>query len=192
LGGDTTSEASLADDLANDLDDMDDEYAQARQSTARPARPSSIPAYHIAVRELHQDLVQRLLPPELGRPVLGTLSVIATRQPILQSEVIHIRGKRAYSHIRDLLTHRLILRKPTEGTYRIQTTQEFRRRYRLDPAAVQRTRSLKKHKQSTEADSETPLSSSADLGGNGDPQKANPRGDALPLGLASLGQEVVV
>lgn len=126
----------------NDLDEMDDEFASQRQEGDKPNRPASIPAYHLAVREVLQDLVQRLLPPELGRPVLGTLSVIATRQPILQSEVIQIRGKRAYAHIKDLLVHRLIFRRPHEGTYRLQTTQEFQRRYRLDPAAARRARNM--------------------------------------------------
>lgn len=145
---DLAREEELAEDPeeepVEDLDAMDDAFAPEPGSDQKPARPKSIPAYHMTVREIHQDVVQRLLPPELGRPVLGTLSVIATRQPILQSEVIHIRGKRAYAHIKDLLTHRLIFRRPTEGTYRIQTTQEFQRRYRLDPSAVQRTRKLRK------------------------------------------------
>jgi chromosome segregation and condensation protein ScpB len=143
---------------ANDLEDMDDEYSSSRDGSDRPARPSSIPAYHLAIREVHLDLVQRLLPPELGKPVLGTLSVIATRQPILQSEIIQIRGKRAYAHIKDLLVHRLILRRPQEGTYRLQTTQEFQRRYRIDASASQRTRSLRGRSESASEVEEPDLS----------------------------------
>ena len=126
---------------AKDLDEQDLEEAPADASG--PARPKSIPAYHVAVVREHQHLVQRLMPPELSKPVLGTLSVIATRQPILQSEIIHIRGKRAYAHIKDLLSHKLIHRRPVDGTYSLGTTSEFQRRYEVDPAAVKRTRKRK-------------------------------------------------
>lgn len=126
---------------AKDLDEQDLEEAPA--DDLGPARPKSIPAYHVSVVREHQHLVQRLLPPELSKPVLGTLSVIATRQPILQSEIIHIRGKRAYAHIKDLLVHKLIHRRPVDGTYSVGTTAEFQRRYQVDPAAVKRTRKRK-------------------------------------------------
>ena len=130
------------DEQARDLEELDQPY-EASDGSGKAPRPKSIPAYHLAVRAEHEELVQRLLPPELSRPVLGTLSVIATRQPILQSDVIRIRGKRAYAHIKDLLVYRLILRKPAEGTYSIQTTQEFQRRYQMDPEAAQRTRPVR-------------------------------------------------
>jgi chromosome segregation and condensation protein ScpB len=127
---------------AKDLDEQDLDETPA--TDAAPARPKSIPAYHVAIVREHQHLVQRLMPPELSKPVLGTLSVIATRQPILQSEIIHIRGKRAYAHIKDLLVHKLIHRRPVDGTYSLGTTAEFQRRYEVDPAAVKRTRKKKR------------------------------------------------
>lgn len=129
---------------ALDLDEQDQDETPA--DDLGPARPKSIPAYHVAVVREHQHLVQRLMPPELSKPVLGTLSVIATRQPILQSEIIHIRGKRAYAHIKDLLSHKLIHRRPVDGTYSLGTTAEFQRRYEVDPEAVKRTRKLARNK----------------------------------------------
>ncbi len=125
---------------ALDLEEEDQEDEPALALANSMSRPKSIPAYHMAVREHLQEVVQKLLPPEVSKPVLGTLSVIATRQPILQSEIIHIRGKRAYMHIKDLLVHKLIRRRPVDGTYSLSTTQEFQKRYQIDTRAASRAR----------------------------------------------------
>jgi chromosome segregation and condensation protein ScpB len=101
-----------------------------------PMRP--LPAYQIAIRNEYRDLVQKLLPPELSRPVLGTLSMIATRQPMLQADLIRIRGKRAYAHMKELMAQRLVTRKAVQGTYAISTTSEFSRRYQIDTDAAKK------------------------------------------------------
>lgn len=118
---------------ASDFGDEDSEDEASEAPQRKPRR--SVPAYHLAVRHAYEPVIEKLLPPELSKPVLGTLSVVATRQPLLQSELIRIRGKRAYAHIKDLLVHRLIRRKPVEGTFSLSTTAEFSRQYSLDPRA---------------------------------------------------------
>lgn len=174
---------------AGDLDgqDLGDE-SEDEAAAGRAARPRSIPSYHLAVRFEQQHLVQRLLPPELSKPVLGTLSLIATRQPILQSEIIHSRGKRAYAHIKDLLVHRLISRRPVDGTYSLSTTSEFQRRYQVDPAAVRRTRKLSKGKRDAASKAGPPPPQlEGDVGSVAAVQGPEAPGEAGIIGVAGIG-----
>lgn len=166
----------------------DDEDPQASLEAAptpeegdEPVIQRAVPAYQIVVRPAYRELVQRLLPPELPRPVLGTLSMIATRQPILQADVIKSRGKRAYAHIKELLAQRLILRRPVEGTFSIQTTSEFSRRYQIDPAAARERRERNARKKAKRAgpkpvDAGTPVA---------------PEGESATAAPAAVGASVV-
>ncbi len=142
------------DEALSALETGDDEDAETAldlppEPGAEPPVIRAVPAYQIAIRMEFRDLVQRLLPPELAKPVLGTLSMIAVRQPILQSEIIRIRGKRAYMHIKDLLAHRLIVRHPIEGSYELSTTPEFSRRYQIDPEAARELRKTSTRRRAT-------------------------------------------
>lgn len=122
----------------DDAGDLDAPPEISAEFSGDGAPQRALPAYQVAIRTQLKEVVQPLLPPELSRPVLGTLSVIATRQPVLQAELIRVRGKRAYAHIKELLAHRLISRRPVEGTYSIATTSEFTRRYQIDPEVAKR------------------------------------------------------
>ena len=54
---------------------------------------------------------------ELPLSLLRTLSAIAIKQPVPQSEIIKIRGAGAYDHIKDLITRELIVKRE-EGAVR--------------------------------------------------------------------------
>jgi segregation and condensation protein B len=71
--------------------------------------------------------------PESGesRAKLKTLSLIAYKQPILQSVVIKYRGTGAYQHIKELEADGIIERQPKERTYLVKTTQKFAEFYGL-------------------------------------------------------------
>jgi segregation and condensation protein B len=71
--------------------------------------------------------------PESGesKAVLKTLSLIAYKQPVLQSEVVRYRGTGAYRHIKELEADGLIERRPKERTYLLKTTQKFAEFYGL-------------------------------------------------------------
>jgi segregation and condensation protein B len=71
--------------------------------------------------------------PESGesKAKLKTLSLIAYKQPILQSMVVKYRGTGAYKHIKELEADGIIERRPKERTYMLKTTQKFAEFYGL-------------------------------------------------------------
>ncbi|WP_298667492.1 SMC-Scp complex subunit ScpB [uncultured Methanofollis sp.] len=84
----------------------------------------------MVLKEEFSDLVYPLLRPEISRAVLRTLSVIAYRQPILQSELVEIRGSGAYAHVDELIRRSLVARQREGRSYVLQTTPEFSRYFK--------------------------------------------------------------
>jgi segregation and condensation protein B len=76
--------------------------------------------------------------PESGesRAVLKTLSLIAYKQPILQSDVVKYRGTGAYQHIKELEANGLVERTPKERTYLLKTTKKFAEFYGLQSKSL--------------------------------------------------------
>ena len=67
--------------------------------------------YQFRTRPEYKEWIRRLLqpkPPKLSKPAMETLAIIAYRQPILRSEVEHIRGVNSGNSIRVLLERKLI------------------------------------------------------------------------------------
>ncbi|MFC1753143.1 SMC-Scp complex subunit ScpB [Thermoproteota archaeon] len=59
--------------------------------------------WKMTVREKYLGLVKDVAPhTELNKALLETLAIIAWKQPVMQADVIKIRGSSAYEHIRDL------------------------------------------------------------------------------------------
>lgn len=70
--------------------------------------------------------VRRLsLRPLLPMGPLKTLSYIAYRQPVLQSQVIDVRGEHAYGHLKELEDQGLIIRERVGRSRMIKTTEFF-------------------------------------------------------------------
>jgi segregation and condensation protein B len=70
--------------------------------------------------------VQRLaIRPLLSKGPLKTLSYIAYRQPVLQSQVVDVRGHHAYDHLRQLEDMGLISRERVGRTRLLRTTGFF-------------------------------------------------------------------
>jgi segregation and condensation protein B len=70
--------------------------------------------------------VQRLaIRPLLSKGPLKTLSYIAYRQPVLQSQVVDVRGHHAYDHLRQLEDMGLISREKVGRTRLLRTTGFF-------------------------------------------------------------------
>lgn len=70
--------------------------------------------------------VQRLaIRPLLSKGPLKTLSYIAYRQPVLQSQVVDVRGHHAYGHLRQLESMGLISRERAGRTRLLRTTGFF-------------------------------------------------------------------
>ncbi len=59
--------------------------------------------YMMQVKDEFSNLVDEFAPFEMPTALVRTLSAIAIKQPVMQSEVIKIRGAGAYDHIKELL-----------------------------------------------------------------------------------------
>jgi len=76
------------------------------------------PEYTPRVRKLS-------LRPLLPMGPLKTLSYIAYRQPVLQSQVIDVRGEHAYGHLKELEDQGLIIRERVGKSRMLRTTEFF-------------------------------------------------------------------
>ena len=88
--------------------------------------------YIIQVKEDYIDIVELLCPVDLKPAVLRTLSVIALKQPIRQSDLKELRSN-AYEHIQELLEKGLITRtKDKNGrSFNIKTSSKFSEYFKL-------------------------------------------------------------
>ncbi len=90
--------------------------------------------YSLQLKPAFQELVQSLVPVELGVAAQRTLALIAFRGPIRQPEVIELRGSSAYQHIQELLTLGFIQRRrdPQSRSYILQVTERFHQYFQVD------------------------------------------------------------
>lgn len=97
--------------------------------------------YIIQVRDAYASIVDEFAPMEMPVALIRTLSAIAIKQPVAQSEIIKIRGAGAYDHIKDLIVRELILKKEEGGRSPfLSTTKKFQEYFRLtQDAKVLRT-----------------------------------------------------
>lgn len=87
--------------------------------------------YILQVREEHGDIVNKMMPLELTAGVIRTLSAIAIKAPVLQSDLIDLRGSSAYEHIAELLSRKLITKRRKGRSYMINTTASFHEYFKL-------------------------------------------------------------
>lgn len=90
--------------------------------------------YSLQLRSAFRELVQTLVPVDLGLAAQRTLALVALKGPILQSELVEIRGSSAYQHIQELLELGFIKRRrPAEGrSYQVQVTERFYQYFQVD------------------------------------------------------------
>lgn len=87
--------------------------------------------YILQVREDYGDIVNKMMPVEISAAALRTLSAIAIKAPILQSDLIELRGAIAYDHIPDLLARKLISKRREGRSYILNVTQTFNKYFKL-------------------------------------------------------------
>lgn len=89
--------------------------------------------YSFQVRDQFSNLMDEFLPIEMTAAQLRTLSAIAIKQPISQSEIIRIRGQGAYDHIKELVMRGLVHKREDEKIRSplLSTTKQFQEYFRL-------------------------------------------------------------
>src|SRR3989344_5077811 len=82
--------------------------------------------WKLTVRDEYIPLVSTLVSStELDRPLMETLAVIAWRYPILQADVIKLRGTGAYEHMRSLEEQGFVAKERFGRTFKLKLTQKF-------------------------------------------------------------------
>ena len=90
--------------------------------------------YSLQLRSVFNDLTNKIIPAELGKAVLRTLAAIALKNPIVQTELIELRGSSAYRHIHKLVEMGFV-RKYSKKTGRsciLEITSKFHQYFEVD------------------------------------------------------------
>jgi len=83
-------------------------------------------AWKLNVREKYMGLVSKIIADtELAFPVLETLAVIAYKAPVLQAEIIKIRGTNAYEHVGLLVKDGFVEKKKEGRSFKLTLTPTF-------------------------------------------------------------------
>ncbi|WP_416672678.1 SMC-Scp complex subunit ScpB [Egbenema bharatensis] len=90
--------------------------------------------YCLQLREPYQDLVQTLVPVDLGVGALRTLAAIALKGPITQTALVELRGSGAYQHVQELVSLGFIKkRRQSDGRSSwVQVTDKFYQYFQVD------------------------------------------------------------
>jgi segregation and condensation protein B len=90
--------------------------------------------YSLQLRSTFQEWMQTLVPAELGTGTLRTLAAIALKAPILQTELIELRGSSAYQHVQELVVQGMVRkRRQAEGrSYWLEVTSKFHQYFEVD------------------------------------------------------------
>jgi len=84
--------------------------------------------YQLQVKDQFLEAVAGLTTyADISKGALRTLSIVALRQPILQSEIVKIQGNKAYNYIKSLEKKKLIKADKAGRTKKINITKEFER-----------------------------------------------------------------
>ncbi len=82
--------------------------------------------WKLTVKDEYIPLVSSIVSStELDRPLMDTLAVIAWKYPIIQSEIIKLRGSGAYEHMRSLEEQGFVAKERFGRTYKVKLTQKF-------------------------------------------------------------------
>ena len=90
--------------------------------------------YCLQLRGDYQSLLEDLVPAELSNGTLKTLAAIALQAPMVQSELILLRGSSAYQHVSDLVSSGFVRkrRQPEGRSYLLEVTSKFHQYFEID------------------------------------------------------------
>lgn len=90
--------------------------------------------YSLQLKEAYSDIMQTLIPPELGVGALRTLAAIALKDGIPQTELVDLRGSGAYQHVQELVQLGFVRkrRQADARSYWVQVTEKFHQYFQLD------------------------------------------------------------
>lgn len=123
------------------LNDLEDEYKK-RDTGLLLFKEGDL--WKIKVKQEHIPLVRDLIPKEYPKSLLETLAVIAFNQPILQSEVIKIRGNKAYDHVKSLCEKEFVKTRKKGRTNELLLGNKFFEYFNMGEEEVKKAIEAKK------------------------------------------------
>ncbi|MBD2043718.1 SMC-Scp complex subunit ScpB [Microcoleus sp. FACHB-672] len=119
------------DDAEDALIELMNDYAHRDSALEVVETPAG---FCLQLRDTFQELVQTIIPLDLGLGALRTLAVIALKAPITQTELVELRGSGAYQHVQELLELGFVRRRrQTDGrSYWLQITDKFHQYFQVD------------------------------------------------------------
>lgn len=90
--------------------------------------------YCLQLRTSFQELVQNLIPIEIGVGALRTLAAIALKGPISQTDLVDLRGSGAYQQVQELVELGYVRkRRQSDGrSFWLQVTEKFNQYFQID------------------------------------------------------------
>ncbi|MEL6930358.1 MAG: SMC-Scp complex subunit ScpB [Cyanobacteria bacterium J06649_11] len=94
--------------------------------------------YSLQLKTDYEYLLQELVPAELGKGALRTLAAVALRNPILQTELIDLRGSSAYQQVAELVSLGFVRkREQADGrSYWLEVTNKFHQYFEINNMAI--------------------------------------------------------
>jgi segregation and condensation protein B len=104
--------------------------------------------YRMNIKGEHMNTVKDLMPvTELDKSTLETLAIIAWKNPVLQSDVVKIRGNKTYEHMKVLIENDFVTTSPTGLSKTIKLTSKFYQYFDTNKNQIQDTLDLEAEKQ---------------------------------------------
>lgn len=130
------------------IDMLIEEFEEELEDEARGLELVETPeGYELKVDKEHLEHVSHLAPhQDLNEGQLRTLSLIAYNSPVEQTDIVEIRGNRAYQHIKELVSRGFIDKEKDGRTaildvtdhfldyFGIDSIEEFKRQYENEEA----------------------------------------------------------
>lgn len=108
-----------------------DDYARRESALEVVETPDG---YALQLRTAFQDLVETLIPLDLGVGALRTLAAIALKGPIAQTDLVELRGSGVYQHVPELVDLGFVRkRRQSDGrSYWLQVTSKFYQYFQVE------------------------------------------------------------
>lgn len=108
-----------------------DDYARRDSALELVESPSG---FSLQLRSTYDNFLSLLVSPEISTGALRTLAAIALKTPILQTDLIQLRGSSAYQQVKELLELGLIRkRRQTDGrSYWLEVTSKFHQYFEIE------------------------------------------------------------
>jgi segregation and condensation protein B len=113
-----------------------DDYAHRDSALEVVEMPNG---YTLQLRGSFQDLIDKMIPAEIGTGALRTLAAIAIKGSISQTDLVELRGSGAYQHVQELVEVGFVRKRRQSGSRSalLQVTDKFNRTYELNDLPIQ-------------------------------------------------------